>query len=110
MSFVAVATTDELRGSEPLAVEFGDHEIAIVATGGSLFAIGNECSHAKVALSEGDVEDCTIECYLHGSRFDLRTGRPLSPPATQPVPVYPVRVEGTDILVDLDHPITNQES
>lgn len=111
MSFVPVATTDELRAGEPLAVEHGDYEIAIVAVGDELFAITDECSHARVKLSEGDVTDCTLECFLHGSRFDLRTGRPLTPPATKPVPVYPVRVEGTQIMVDFDHPITeNQES
>ena len=53
-------------------------------------------------LSEGDVEGCTLECYLHGSRFDLRTGRPLGLPAIDPVPVYRCRVAGDDVLVDLD--------
>ena len=52
-------------------------------------------------LSEGDVEDCEIECWLHGSRFDLRTGKPTGLPATEPVAVYPVTVEGDDVLVDV---------
>jgi nitrite reductase/ring-hydroxylating ferredoxin subunit len=52
------------------------------------------CSHADVALSEGEVDDCSIECWLHGSRFDLRTGEALSLPATAPVPVFDVLVEG----------------
>lgn len=109
MTFVAVATVDELRG-EPLAVEHEDYEIAIVEADGELYAITNECSHGKVPLSEGDVEGRTIECYLHGSQFDLRTGKPLCPPATQPVPVYPVRIQDNDILVDFDQPINaNQE-
>ena len=58
--------------------------------------------HAEVSLSEGEVEDCTIECWLHGSQFDLRTGQPLSLPAIRPVPVYPVRVEGDAVLVDTE--------
>lgn len=107
MSFVAVATVDELTDDRPIAVEYDDYEIAIVRHDGEVFAIANECSHARVPLSEGDVEDCSIECYLHGSRFDLRTGRPLSLPATAPVPVYPVRISGNDILVDLDHPTSS---
>lgn len=111
MSFVAVATLDELRGAEPLAVEHDDHVVALVQVEEQIFAIKDECSHARVPLSEGDVEDCAIECYLHGARFDLRTGAAISLPATEPVPVYPVRVEGTDILVDFDHPnTTTQES
>ena len=69
------------------------------------FAIEDECSHASVALSEGDVEGCTIECWMHGSRFDLRTGKPTGPPATEPVPVFPVRIDGDDVLIDLDTPM-----
>ena len=59
------------------------------------------CSHADVALSEGEVDGCTLECWLHGSRFDLRTGKPTAMPATAPVPVYPVKIEGDDVLVSI---------
>ena len=69
---------------------------------GQVHAIGDTCTHADVSLSEGEVEDCSIECWLHGSRFDLRTGEPLALPAIRPVPVYPVTVEGDDVLVDLE--------
>jgi 3-phenylpropionate/trans-cinnamate dioxygenase ferredoxin subunit len=57
------------------------------------------CSHAEVPLSEGEVYDHTVECWLHGSCFDLRTGQPTGPPATVPVPVYPVKIEGDDVYV-----------
>ena len=73
MSFVAVATLDELSPEVPLAVD--EHELAIVLHQGEYFAIHNICSHGHVPLSDGDVEDGAIECYLHGSRFDLRSGR-----------------------------------
>lgn len=109
MTFIAVASLDELEDELPLAID--EHELAIVRHEGEYFAIHNLCSHGHVALSEGDVADHAIECYLHGSRFDLRTGWPQCLPATEPVPVYPVRIEDEQILVDLDHPITNtQES
>jgi 3-phenylpropionate/trans-cinnamate dioxygenase ferredoxin subunit len=68
---------------------------------GEVFALGDTCSHANVSLSEGDVEDGTVECWLHGSRFDLRTGKPTGLPAIRPVPVYPVAIEGDDVLVDV---------
>jgi 3-phenylpropionate/trans-cinnamate dioxygenase ferredoxin subunit len=68
-------------------------------TQGEVFAIRDECSHAEVPLSEGDVEDGTVECWLHGSRFDLRSGKPTGLPATEAVPVYPVRVDGDDVFV-----------
>ena len=111
MSPVDVCALDEL-GDLPLAVSAGDIELAIVKVGGEVFAITNECSHGKVELSEGDVDEasCSIECYLHGSAFDLRTGRALNLPATQPVPVYPTQVSDGRVLVDLDNPIDTNDS
>ena len=73
--------------------------VAIVRSDGEIYAIHDVCSHANVALSEGEVEGQTIECWLHGSRFDLVTGRPTGLPATQPVPVYPVKIDGDSVLV-----------
>lgn len=73
--------------------------IAIVHTEGQWFAVSDICSHADVSLAEGDIDGCTLECWLHGSRFDLSTGRPSGPPATTPVPVYPVSVEGDTVFV-----------
>ena len=73
--------------------------IAVVRTEGEWFAVSDVCSHADVSLSEGEVDGCTLECWLHGSRFDLRTGDPSGPPATVPVPVYPVSVEGDTVFV-----------
>ena len=73
--------------------------IAVVHTEGQWFAVSDICSHADVSLAEGDIDGCTLECWLHGSRFDLRTGRPSGPPATTPVPTYPVSVEGDTVFV-----------
>jgi len=82
-------------------VVLGSEPVAIVRSDGAVFAIRDVCSHAEVALSEGEVDGRTIECWLHGSRFDLATGRPTGLPATKPVPVYPVRIEDGDVLVAL---------
>lgn len=101
MSFVTVADVADLEDDMPLSIEIDDDlSVAIVRHNGRLFAIEDECSHGNVPLSEGEVEDGTIECYLHGSRFDLATGRVLNLPATEPVRVFPVRVEGDSIQVD----------
>ncbi|HEY6738711.1 MAG TPA: non-heme iron oxygenase ferredoxin subunit [Actinopolymorphaceae bacterium] len=88
-----------------VGVEIDGVPVAVVRSEGEVHAIYNVCSHEEVALSEGDVEDGEIECWLHGSRFDLRNGEPTGLPATEPVPVYPVRVEDGDVLVDVRHPI-----
>ena len=88
-----------------LHVDIEGEPIAIARAEGSVYAIRDVCSHADVRLSEGEVIDCTIECWLHGSQFDLRSGQPLSLPAIVPVPVYPVTIagEGDDarVLVSL---------
>jgi 3-phenylpropionate/trans-cinnamate dioxygenase ferredoxin component len=68
--------------------------MAIARTDEGVFAINDRCSHADVSLAEGEVDGCAIECWLHGSAFDLRTGVPLSLPAIEPVPVYALRVVG----------------
>lgn len=86
-----------------LAGASGRVEVAVVRDDeGELHAIADVCSHGAVALSEGDVEGRTIECWLHGSRFDLRTGAALGLPATRAIPVYPVTVDGERVLVDVD--------
>ena len=109
MTFVKACAASELETNRPYPAEANGVPLAIVSTDDGLFAIYDECSHGRVPLSEGEVEDDTIECIAHGSRFDLRTGVPQELPATHPVPVYPVTIEGDDVLVDLDNPIQIQE-
>ncbi|MCW2754518.1 MAG: hypothetical protein JWQ32_1929 [Marmoricola sp.] len=101
MGFVRACSLAELAPGSAVRVEVDGLDVAIVRSGDDVFAVEDECSHAAVALSEGDVEGCEIECWMHGSRFDLRTGKPLGPPATEPVPVFAVKITGDDVLVDL---------
>lgn len=105
MSPVVVCTLDQLDEDFPLVAQVDGVEVAIVLTQGALYAIKNECSHADVALSEGEVDDCHLECWMHGSRFNLRTGVPDSLPATRNVPVYVVSLESdapnSAVLVDV---------
>jgi len=102
MSFVKVCPLAELAEDAPLAVEVDDTPVVLVRTGGEVYAMKDVCSHAEVALSEGEVHNGTLECWLHGSCFDLRTGKPTGPPATQAVPTYRVKIEGDEVQVDLD--------
>ena len=97
--YVRACSLSDFPDSGILSVEINHDEVAFVRTGGEVFAIRDWCSHAAVPLSEGEVDGYTIECWLHNSRFDLRTGKPTGMPATQPVPVYPVKIEGDDVLV-----------
>lgn len=101
MSFVEAAQLADVPEGGALAVEVDGEEIALVRDGDAVYAIRDECSHASIPLSEGDVEGCEIECWLHGSRFDLRTGKPLNLPATEAVPVYPTQITGDVVMVDV---------
>jgi 3-phenylpropionate/trans-cinnamate dioxygenase ferredoxin component len=100
-SYVRVCALDELGDPGVIGVEIGDQPVALVRSGGEIFALRDVCSHEEVPLSEGEVYDRTLECWLHGSCFDLRTGAPTGPPASSPVPVYPVKVDGGDVYVAL---------
>jgi 3-phenylpropionate/trans-cinnamate dioxygenase ferredoxin subunit len=102
-------SVSELGPEDAVAVELRDAagdwvRVAIVRdSDGDFHAIGDACSHGEVSLAMGDVSGCLIECLLHGSQFDLRTGQPLQLPAVRPVPVYPLTIEDGDVFVDVDH-------
>jgi 3-phenylpropionate/trans-cinnamate dioxygenase ferredoxin component len=100
--FVRACSLEELEEEIPKRVVVDDVPMSLVLVDDEVFAIYDVCSHEEVSLSEGEVDDHTIECWLHGSRFDLRTGKPTGLPATQPVPVYPVRIQGDDVLVAVE--------
>jgi 3-phenylpropionate/trans-cinnamate dioxygenase ferredoxin subunit len=102
MAFVRACALDEVPTDEALGVTIGDLDVAVARDGEEVFAIQDLCSHAAVALSEGEVADCTVECWLHGSRFDLRTGKPTGLPATEPVATFPVDVRDGHVFVDTD--------
>jgi 3-phenylpropionate/trans-cinnamate dioxygenase ferredoxin subunit len=90
-----------------VAVDVDGVGVAVVRAADEVFAIRDECSHASIALSEGDVdvEACEIECWLHGSRFNLRTGEPTGLPAYEPVAVYPCKVADDMVVVDVANPL-----
>lgn len=115
MSAQVVCQINDLDAGEAMRVEMlrGDDdvlEIAIVRDEfGDWHAIDDECTHGQVSLSDGDVDGRTIMCWLHGSEFDLVTGEALCLPATIPVNVYPVTIEGENVLVDIDLPVNAEE-
>nr|WP_299036481.1 Rieske 2Fe-2S domain-containing protein [uncultured Pseudokineococcus sp.] len=116
MSAVRVLGAGELAPGTLRAVDVPDADgtllpvVVVRDAEGEHHALANECSHQSVALSEGGddaIEGCALECWLHGSSFDLRTGEPSGLPATRAVPVYRVTVDGDDVLVDVeDRPST----
>jgi 3-phenylpropionate/trans-cinnamate dioxygenase ferredoxin component len=101
MSGVRVCSVAEVRVDQAVRVMVGDVAVAIVRDSeGAIHALGDKCTHGDISLAEGFVEDDTLECWAHGSRFDLKTGRPLTLPAYEPVPVFAVTVVEDDVYVD----------
>jgi 3-phenylpropionate/trans-cinnamate dioxygenase ferredoxin component len=100
---VRLCSRNDMAPSSARRFDVGSHRIALVRVGDDFYALGDTCSHEDYSLSEGQVfdEECEIECWKHGSTFDLCTGEPRSLPATRPVPVYPVKVEGDDVFVEV---------
>ncbi len=98
---VRICSVDDLSPGTAQRFEVEGKPIAVVRIGDDFYAIGDTCSHANVSLSEGDVltDDCEIECWKHGSAFSLKDGKPQSLPATAPVDVFDVIVEGNDVMV-----------
>ena len=104
MSKVNLCPLADLASGTARRFDVGDHRIAVVRLDDDVYAIGDTCSHQNISLAEGEVDadDRTIECWKHGSTFSLETGEALILPATQPVPVYDVRVDDGEIVVVLE--------
>ncbi|MDQ4134510.1 MAG: non-heme iron oxygenase ferredoxin subunit [Actinomycetota bacterium] len=92
---------DDLQPSSARRFDVAGHRVALVRVGDDFYAVGDRCSHADFSLSEGEVwpDELAIECWKHGSTFSLKTGEPQALPATRPVPVYDVEVDGGDVYL-----------
>ena len=92
---------DQLKTGKPVKLEKNGKTICVARVGDEVFAVNDTCSHSEASLSEGDVTDFKIECWLHGAEFDLRTGQALSLPATQSLETYAVKVDGNSVTVEI---------
>ncbi len=94
-----VAKTDDLDDEEVMAVFIKGREIALYNIGGEFYATDGICTHENVGLADGFVDGDIIECPLHGGKFEIKTGKPASPPVTVGIKTYPVKIEGDSVLV-----------
>ena len=103
MAEVRACSVNDVKPGTATRVDIEGHRLSVVRIDDDWYVVGDECSHEDYSLSEGDVweDEREIECPKHGSTFSLETGDPQTLPATQPVPVYEVRVDGDDVLVTL---------
>jgi 3-phenylpropionate/trans-cinnamate dioxygenase ferredoxin component len=99
--WVAVAAESELRDGEVLPVRTGGEFLALVRRGEEVYALDDNCTHEECPLSDGILTDTELTCFCHGSVFDVRTGEALVGPALESVRVYPARIAGGSIEVEL---------
>lgn len=103
--YVRVASLPDLPERGTLGVEAEGEKICLVVTDdGELYALKDRCSHADYPLSDGEVmeDGKRLECKYHGAKFEVASGRAVALPAIRPVKVYNVKIDGEDILVELE--------
>ena len=103
MAEIRACAASVLENATAHRVDLDGHPVCLVLLDGTVHAVGDTCTHQDISLAEGEVDadECTIECWKHGSGFSLTAGTALTLPATKPVPVYTARIDGDDVLVDL---------
>ena len=97
-----VADRSALSPGKPICVQVDGRSIALFDLGGTCRAVDDECTHAGGNLSEGEVDGGVVTCPWHGARFDLASGQPLSPPASSPVRTYPVKIQGSEVWLEIE--------
>jgi nitrite reductase/ring-hydroxylating ferredoxin subunit len=101
MGFVKIALVKDLEPGKMIGAEANGREIVVVNVDGNYYAIGNRCTHMSCMLSEGMLRGQNVTCSCHGSVFDLKTGNVVKGPAKKPEPVFQVKAEGEQILVNI---------
>ncbi len=99
--WVVVASVADVEEGGALGVEVNGLNLAIYRVEGEWYCTDNVCTHAFALLTDGWLDDHVIECPLHAGQFDIRTGKGLCAPIDKDLQTFPVRIEGTDVLVEL---------
>ena len=100
---IEICPVEDIKPGRAIRVKLGDHAIAIARTkSGEVKAIDDKCSHGEISLSEGFVDNETIECWAHGAKFSLDTGEALTLPAFEPVATYEVIIDNDEIYLEID--------
>lgn len=101
MRFVKVASLKDLKLGEMKSVKAGQKEICLANVNGNFYAIGNSCTHAGCKLSDGKLDGPNVKCPCHLSVFNVQTGAVVKGPATRPGPVYGIKLENDQILINV---------
>ena len=100
---IRICAVDDIKPGKAIRVKIGETASAVVKTkAGEIRALDDKCSHGEISLSEGFIDNETIECWAHGAKFSLATGEALTLPAFEPVAVYEVIIDNGDIFIEID--------
>lgn len=99
--FVTALKASAVQPGTLVAIDVHGTAIAFANVGGTYYAFEDTCTHEECSLAEGDLADTTITCMCHGAQFDIQTGAVLAPPAPSPIKVYPIRIDGDSIQVEV---------
>jgi 3-phenylpropionate/trans-cinnamate dioxygenase ferredoxin subunit len=100
---IRICAVEDIKPGKAIRVKIGENAVAVVRTkSGEVRALDDKCSHGEISLSEGFIDNETIECWAHGAKFSLETGAALTLPAFEPVAVYEVIIENGDIFLEID--------
>jgi len=100
--FMAVARADELKEGEMRAFKVLDAKIAVANVSGAFYAFDDTCTHLQCSLAEGELEETTVTCRCHGSKFDVASGAVLDGPAKEPVETHETRVVAGTLKIRAD--------
>ena len=98
--FIKVATLNELPSGQRLVIDYDGQDVGLINLNDEIYAVSDVCTHDDGPLEDGELQEYEVECPRHGARFDIRSGAALCLPATSPVPIYKVKVEGDIIYVE----------
>jgi naphthalene 1,2-dioxygenase system ferredoxin subunit len=101
-NWIDVSALDDVPEEDVLGVETAGRDVALYNVDGQVYATDNICSHGHARLCDGFLEGFEIECPLHQGKFDIRDGKPMCEPVTEPLRSYPVKIENGRVFVDLD--------
>ena len=102
MNWIDALAKDDLPTDDVIGLEVAGRDIALYTVGSDVFATDNICTHGHARLCDGFLDGHEIECPLHQGKFDVRDGRPMCAPVTEPLRSYPVKIEGARVFVHLD--------
>lgn len=101
--FIKVAKKSDIQDGKMKSFSVGGKQITIANSEGEFLAFDDSCTHAQCSLAGSTLSGKTVTCYCHGGQFDIKTGEVLAPPPTAPLSIYPVKIDGEDILVEINN-------